>query len=178
MRARALGALLVVFGPACSGGGSGDADRRPAKAADAAPAKRPAPPARAPGPERYRGTFEGRTEPTPAPLPSRNVAPNTPAPDAGAAAQLWTGRGTLEFEAAGQSVTGTLAGGGLSCKVGGTLVAGKLRAWLASEGAVGSRFMGELEGAPDQEAIEGSWRVSSSGGVEVRAGTFEARKAP
>jgi hypothetical protein len=171
--------LFALACASCSGGGgeSGGGDRRPTKAG-AAPAKA-LELVRDPQPDRsaaevWTGTFEGRTEPAPAPLPSRNVAKGAPAPDAGPESSRWSGDGTLRLEATGESVAGTLEGGGLSCKVGGSLVAGKLRAWLRAEGAAG--MQGNLQGAAEGDAIRGAWRVSSSGGVEVRAGSFEIRR--
>ncbi len=179
-------ALVVVFSASCSSGGGDAADRRPAKAGDAAPAKtlklvRNPQPERAAG-DVWAGTFEGRTEPAPAPMPSRNVAKGVAAPDAGPESSRWSGNGTLRLEASGETVTGTLDGGGVTCKVGGSLVAGKLRGWLRSEGSTGGptgptgAMHGNLQGVAEGEAIRGTWRVSTSAGVEVRTGTFQIRK--
>ena len=62
----------------------------------------------------------------------------------------------MRLEASGETVSGTIGGGGVSCKVGGSLVAGKLRGWLRSEAAAGGAMHGNMQGALEGEAIRGT----------------------
>jgi hypothetical protein len=109
----------------------------------------------------WTGTFRGGTE-----------VPDGGLPDGGTA---WSGEGTARLHASGEEVSGRLEGQGMTLEVRGNLASRVLRAWLhapAGQPRTEGVLFGDLEGG----RLTGTWRTSGPGGVEVRAGTFEAQR--
>ena len=75
----------------------------------------------------------------------------------------------------GEEVGGRIEGEGLTLEAHGNVAATTVRAWLRSP-AGQPRTEGVLLGDVRGDRLTGTWRTSGPGGVEVRAGTFEAHR--